>query len=155
MILMISAFFSNFEIHDSFNPCSKLSLSTERLVSARSNDISKSSIESLQKPSNNAKLELHNLDFMNCEEMRNEISKYPGYSTFLTQENIILFLLNESSKSAITIAFSLLIGKIDCSEAIKAFVPLPGAKTKLIQDFLVLIFNMKSMMVDNKVQIYR
>ena len=36
MILMISACFSNFEIHDSFNPRSKLSLSTERLVSARS-----------------------------------------------------------------------------------------------------------------------
>jgi hypothetical protein len=49
----------------------------------------------------------------------------------------------------------LLIGKIDCSEATKAFLPLPGSKNKLIQDFLVLIFNMKSMMVDKKEQIYR
>ena len=32
MILMISACFSNFEIHDSFNPRSKLSLSTEIYV---------------------------------------------------------------------------------------------------------------------------
>jgi hypothetical protein len=92
---------------------------------------------------------------MNSEEMRNEITKYPGFSILLTQENIIPFPLNESSKSAITTAFMLLIGKIDCSEATKAFLPLPGSKNKLIQDFLVLIFNMKSMMVDKKEQIYR
>ena len=92
---------------------------------------------------------------MNSKEMRNEITKYTGFSTILTQENIIPFLLNESTKNAITTAFILLIGKIDCDEAIKVFFPLSGAKNKLIQDFLVLIFNMKSMMIDNKEQIYR
>jgi len=153
--IMIFACFSKFEIHDILNCRSKLSLSTERLGSARSTDLSKSSIESLQKTSITAKLELHKLNFMNSEEMRNEITKYPGFSTLPTQENIIPFLLNESSKSAITTAFMLLIGKIDCSEATKAFLPLPGSKNKLIQDFLVLIFNMKSMMVDKKEQIYR
>jgi hypothetical protein len=41
-----------------------------------------------------------------------------------------------SSTASIKLAFTLFIGKIGCSEAIKVFLPLPVAKAKLIQNFL-------------------
>ncbi len=37
----------------------------------------------------------------------------------------------------------------------KDFLPIPVTKPKLIEGFFVMIYNMKSMMVDNRKQVYR
>jgi hypothetical protein len=50
-------------------------------------------------------------------------------------------------------AFLMLIGK-NGNEA-KVFLPIPATKPKLIEGFLVMIYDLKSMMVDNKKQVYR
>jgi hypothetical protein len=72
----------------------------------------------------------------------------------LTQEYIILFLLNQFTIASIKTAFTLLIGG-NGSEADFFYIPLPTQKPKLIDSFPVLIYNTKSMMVDNKKQKYK
>ena len=83
------------------------------------------------------------------------MSKYSQANTMLlTQEYIILFLLNQFTIASIKTAFTLLIGW-NGLEAEKTFIPLPTQKPKLIDSFLVLIYNTKSMMIDNKKQKYK
>ena len=55
---------------------------------------------------------------------------------------------------AITIAFSMLIGKVAGAAPI-AFFPLPSKKEDLIQQFLHLIYDTKSMMINTDEECYR
>ena len=56
--------------------------------------------------------------------------------------------------SGITIAFSMLIGKV-AGVAPMAFFPLPTKKEDLIQQFSCLIYNTKSMMINTEVECYQ
>jgi len=111
--------------------------------------------KSSDEQSKDQKLELNNIDWTDSNQLRNEISKYTkNFPMLLTQENIVAYLLNETAPASIRSAFYMLIGEKG-AEAKKVFIPLPTQKTKLIESFLVMIYNIKSMMVDEKKQKYR
>ena len=115
----------------------------------------KTSTKSYEDQSKDQKLELSNIEWTDSEQLRNEISKYTKKNIMLlTQENIVAYLLNEATPASIKIAFYMLIGEKG-AEARKVFFPIPTQKTKLIDSFLVMIYNIKSMMVDEKRQKYR
>ena len=63
-------------------------------------------------------------------------------------------ILNKSTTAMIKTAFCLLIGQNGPS-ATDVFMPLPTQRVKFIDNFLVLICNMKYMMVDNKKHEYK
>ncbi len=60
---------------------------------------------------------------------------------------MITFLSNQFKPVDIKVAFSVLIGKVGGS-ALIAFYPLPSQRAKLLEIFLELVFNEKSMLVD-------
>jgi hypothetical protein len=111
--------------------------------------------KSSDEQSKDQKLELNNIDWTDSKQLRNEISKYTkNFHMLLTQENIVAYLLNKTTPASIKSAFYMLIGEKG-AEAKKVFLPIPTQKTKLIESFLVMIYNIKSMMVDEKKQEYR
>jgi hypothetical protein len=65
-----------------------------------------------------------------------------------TQEGQLTFLLGKFELSEIKTAFADTIGKVG-KPARTAFYPLPLCKDKLIRSFLELIYDGKSIMVDN------
>jgi hypothetical protein len=64
-----------------------------------------------------------------------------------TQESMITFLVSQFKPLDIEVAFTALIGKVSGSAQI-AFYPLPSQRAKLVESFLELVFNEKSMLVD-------
>jgi hypothetical protein len=64
-----------------------------------------------------------------------------------TQESMITFLANQFKLVDIKVAFAALIGKVDGS-ALTAYYLLPSQRAKLVESFLELVFNEKSMLVD-------
>jgi hypothetical protein len=82
--------------------------------------------------------------------------KYTTTATGLPsdQQTQISFLLNKFKPSAISTAFSMLIGKVGGS-APKVFFPLPSKKKELIEQFLCLIYDTKSMMINTELECYR
>jgi hypothetical protein len=90
------------------------------------------------------KRELFEIDWTNSELLRDESKKYDPSKK--TQEDIITVILNESSLQNVKTAFALLVGK---NQATTAFMPLPLQRNKVMENFLVLIYNLKSMIVDD------
>ena len=90
------------------------------------------------------KRELFEIDWTNSELLRDESKKYDPSKK--TQEDIITVILNESSLQNIKTAFALLVGE---NQATTAFMPLPLQRNKVMENFLVLIYNLKSMIVDD------
>jgi hypothetical protein len=133
----------------------KLEFSNDSTIDTRkTGSSSKSSTKSSKKQSKKPKLELHEIDWTDRKQLQNEVGKYDTNNTILpTQESIIHFLLHESKAASIKEAFLLQIGQ-NGNQA-KVFLPLPATKTKLIERFLIMIYDKKSMMVDNKKQVYR
>jgi len=72
----------------------------------------------------------------------------------IDQQTQISFLVRKFKTSAITTAFSMLIGKVAGTAPI-AFLPLPSKKEDLIQQFLHLIYDTKSMMINTDEECYR
>jgi hypothetical protein len=72
----------------------------------------------------------------------------------IDQQSQILFLVRKFNSNAIEIAFSMLIGKV-AGVASMAFFPLPPKKEDLIQQFLCLIYDTKSMMNNTEEECYR
>ena len=66
----------------------------------------------------------------------------------VSQEGQLAFLLGKYQTSEIKTAFADAIGKVGTATR-KAFYPLPLGKEKLMSNFLELIYNGKSIMVDN------
>jgi hypothetical protein len=64
-----------------------------------------------------------------------------------TQKSMITFLANQFKPVDFRVAFTALIGKAGGS-ALTAFYPLPSQRTKLLESFLELVFNEKSMLDD-------
>ena len=54
--------------------------------------------------------------------------------------------IKRSNKENIKTAFALLVGE---NQATTAFMPLPLQRNKVMENFLVLIYNLKSMIVDD------
>ena len=69
------------------------------------------------------------------------------------QKTQISSLVRKFNASGITVTFSMLIGKV-AEVAPMAFFPLPPKKEDLIQQFLCLIYDTKSMMINTEVECY-
>ena len=71
-----------------------------------------------------------------------------------TQESKVGFLDNQFTPCDIRVAFAALIGKVGIS-AQAAFFPLPTHKLKLVESFPQLVFDKRSMMVDDQKKTFR
>jgi hypothetical protein len=71
-----------------------------------------------------------------------------------TQEGQLLFLVSKFKASEIKTAFADAIGNVG-KAARKVFYPIPMRKEKLIRSFLELIYEGKSIMVDNSKDSFR
>ena len=96
------------------------------------------------------------IDFWNSAQVKAECLKYLKNPADLPkdQKTQISSLVRKFNASSITVAFSMLIGKV-AGVAPMAFFPLPTKKEDLIQKFLCLIYDTKSMMINTEVECYR
>jgi hypothetical protein len=96
-----------------------------------------------------AKKEPYLIDFCNPVDVKSECPQYlPDASDLsLGQESQLTFLLNNLKVKDILMTFITLITIVG-GAATTAFLPMPSTKAKLVKDFLCLIYNHKSMMID-------
>jgi hypothetical protein len=101
------------------------------------------------------KLAAYNIDWFDSALTQNKCLKHT-LSTNLpsTQEEQLTFLLSKYQASDIKTAFADAIGKVGRA-ARKVFYPLPLHKEKLISSFLEIIYDGKSIMVDNSKDSFR
>ncbi len=108
------------------------------------------------KPKNKEpKLAAYDVDWFDSLATKNECLKHVHIKNLPdTQEGQLTFLLGKFETSEIRTAFADVIGKVG-KAAKKVFYPLPLHKDKLIKSFLELIYDGKSIMVDNSKDSYR
>jgi hypothetical protein len=95
------------------------------------------------------KLAAYDIDWFNSASTQNKCLKHTSSMNLpTTQEEQLTFLLSKYQASDIKTAFADAIGKVGRA-AKKVFYPLPFCKEKLISSFLELIYDGKSIMVDN------
>ncbi len=95
------------------------------------------------------KLVAYEVDWFNSTSTKNKCLKHTSENNLpVPQEEQITFLLNKYQTSGIKTAFEDAIGKVGTAMR-KFFYPLPHRKDKLIRSFLELIYNGKSIMIDN------
>ncbi len=95
------------------------------------------------------KLAAYDIDRFNSTSTQNECLKHTSSINLpSTQEEQLTFLLSKYQASDIKTAFADAIGKVGRA-ARKVFYPLPLHKEKLISNFLEVIYDGKSIMVDN------
>ena len=96
------------------------------------------------------------IDFCDSAQVKKECLKYIKTAAELPvdQQTQISFLVRKFNASAITTAFSMLISKVAGAAPI-AFFPLPSKKEELVQSFLCLIYDTKSMMINTEEECYR
>ncbi len=95
------------------------------------------------------KLAAYDIDCFNSTSTTNKCLKHTSSKNLpVTQEGQLTFLLSKYQASNIKTAFADAIGKVGKATR-KVFYPLPLCKEKLISCFLELIYNRKSIMVDN------
>jgi hypothetical protein len=107
-------------------------------------------------PTSVSKKEPHFIDFINPEDVKSECLKYLTDVDDLPrgQENQLSFLVNKFKPRDIQMAFIKLITIVGGS-ALKAFLPIATTKSQIVNDFLCLIYNHKSMMIDTVKTSYR
>ena len=95
------------------------------------------------------KLVAYNVDWFDSTSTKNECLKHTSNKNLpVTQEGQLTFLLGKYQTSDIKTVFADAIGKVGTA-ARNIFYPLPLCKEKLISSFLELIYDEKSIMVDN------
>jgi hypothetical protein len=105
----------------------------------------------LQEP----KLAAYDIDWFDTSATQNECLKYVNIKILPdTEEGQLTLLLSKFGTSEIKTAFADAIGRVG-KPAKKAFYPLPLRKEKLIKSFLELIYDGKSIMVDNAKDSFR
>jgi hypothetical protein len=101
------------------------------------------------------KLAAYDVDWFNSTSTKNECLKHTSDKNLpVTQEGQLTFLLDKYQTSQIKTAFADVIGKVSTA-ARKAFYPLPHRKDKRIYSFLELIYNGKSIMINNSKDSFR
>ena len=95
------------------------------------------------------------INWCNCDKVKIECLKYLKHSAdiLIDQESQLTFLLNQFQVRDIQVSFYKLIGQIG-GFAKSAFIPMSLHK-KIINEFLLLIYNHKSMLIDTVDQSYR
>ncbi len=96
------------------------------------------------------------INFCDSAQVKTELLKYIKSAADLPidQEAQISFLLRKFNSSALTAAFTMLIGKV-AGVAPTAFFLLPPKKEDLIKKFLSLIYDTKSMIINTEENCYR
>jgi hypothetical protein len=95
------------------------------------------------------KLAAYDIDWFNSALTQNECLKHTSSANLpSTQEEQLTFLLSKYQASNFKTAFADAIGKVGRAPR-KVFYPLSLCKEKLISSFLELIYDGKSIMVDN------
>ncbi len=101
------------------------------------------------------KLAAYDVDWFDSSATKNECIKHTSIKNLPdTQEGQLTFLLGIFKTSEIKTALADAIGKVG-KPARTAFYPLPLCKDKLIRSFLELIYDGKSIMVDNSKDCFR
>jgi hypothetical protein len=101
------------------------------------------------------KLAAYNIDWFNSTLTKNNFLKHTSEKNLLVcQEGQLTFILDNYKTFKIKTAFADAIGK-DGTDTKKTFYPLPLCKEKLISSFLELIYNGKSIIVDNSKDSFR
>ena len=101
------------------------------------------------------KLAAYNVDWFDSSATKNECINHTSIKNLPdTQEGQLTFLLSKFEVSEIKTAFVDAIGKVG-KAARKVFYPNPVRKEKLIRSFLELIYDGKSIMVDNSKDSFR
>jgi hypothetical protein len=100
-------------------------------------------------PDQHTKKEPYLIDFCNPIDVKSECLKYlsDARDIPLGQESQSTFLLNNLKLEDIQMAFIKLITIVG-GAATTAFIPMPPQKAKLVKDFLCLIHDHKSMIID-------
>jgi hypothetical protein len=95
------------------------------------------------------KKELYLIDFCDPVDVESKCLKYlsDARDLPLSQESQLMFLLNKLKLKDIQMAFIKLITIVG-GAATAAFLPVPSTKAKLVKDFLCLIYDHKSMMIN-------
>jgi hypothetical protein len=103
-----------------------------------------------------AKKQAFMINFCDRDKVKIECLKYLKHAVDLPidQESQLTFLLNQFQARDIQASFYKLIGEVG-GVAISAFSPMPSQKMKLINEFLRLIYDHKSMLIDTVEQSYR
>jgi hypothetical protein len=97
------------------------------------------------------KLAAYEVDWFNSTSTKNKCLNHTSKNNLpVTQEEQITFLLNKYQTSNIKTAFADAIGKVGTA-ACKFFYLLHHRKDKLICSFLELIYDGKSIMIDNSI----
>jgi hypothetical protein len=107
--------------------------------------------------SNNcAKKQAFLINFCDRDEVKIECLKYLKHAANLpiNQENQLTFLVNQFQVRDIQASFYKLIGKVG-RVASSVFTPMSSQKKKMINEFLHLIYDHKSMLIDTVKQSYR
>ena len=115
-----------------------------------------SSASITKKTSSVVKKEAMYIDFCDSAQVEAELLKYIKSAADLPvdQEAQISFLVRKFNSSALTAAFTMLIGKV-AGVAPIAFFPLPPKKEDLIKKILSLIYDTKSMIINTEENCYR
>ncbi len=101
------------------------------------------------------KLAAYDINWFNSMSTKNECLKHTSDKNLpVTQEEQLTFLPDKYQTSKIKTAFADAIGKVGTA-ARKAFYPLPYCKDKLIHSFLELIYDRKSIMINNSKDSFR
>jgi hypothetical protein len=95
------------------------------------------------------KLAAYNVDWFDSTSTKNKCLKHTSNMNLpVTQEGQLTFLLGKYQTSDIKTAFADANGEVSTATR-NIFYPLPLCKEKLISSFLDLIYDEKSIMVDN------
>jgi hypothetical protein len=101
------------------------------------------------------KLAAYDVDWFDLSATKNECIRHTSIKNLPdTQEGQLTFLLGKFETSEIKTAFTDAIGKVG-KPARTAFYPLPLHKDKLIRSFLEIIYDGKSIMVDDSKDSFR
>jgi hypothetical protein len=107
-------------------------------------------------PTSVSKKEPYLINFIDPKDVKSECLKYLTDADDLPcgQENLLSFLVNKFKPRDIQLAFIKLITIVGGS-APKVFLPIATTKSQIVKDFLCLIYDHKSMMIDTVKTSYR
>jgi hypothetical protein len=101
------------------------------------------------------KLAAYDIDWFDPSVTMIECNKYTNVKNLpVTQEGQLIFLLSKFETSDIKTAFADTVGKVG-KPARSAFYPLPLRKDKVIRSFLELIYDGRSIIVDDSKDAFR
>ena len=101
------------------------------------------------------KLAAYEIDWFNASTTIIECQKYTNIKNLpITHEGQLIFLLSKFETNDLKTAFADTIGKVGTPARI-AFYPLPFRKDKVIRSFLELIYDGRSIIVDDSKDAFR